>query len=113
MPGADVGSVHDMVTMTFQTRLMGSRRLTETRIKFDFANLNNLNSSVMGTFQAPISGIRLLTMLFIHPYNPHLYRETGVYRVIHSFLIFALKHRLWVLVEAVLTCTHSQCFEQN
>ena len=34
----------------------------------------------------------------------------------HNFLIFALKHRLWVLVrtmEAVLTCTHNLCFEQK
>ena len=28
------------------------------------------------------------------------------------FLIFDPKHRLWVLGEAVLTCTHNQCFEQ-
>ena len=34
---------------------------------------------------------------------------TGVY----IFLIFALKHRLWVLTEAVLTCTHDLCFEQK
>ena len=36
---------------------------------------------------------------------------TGVYII---FLIFALKHRLWVLVtEAVLMCTHNLCFEQQ
>ena len=31
---------------------------------------------------------------------PHciLYSKIGVYRGIHYFLIFALKHRLWVLV---------------
>ena len=29
---------------------------------------------------------------------PLLYSKTGVYKGIHYFLIFALKHRLWVLV---------------
>ena len=28
-------------------------------------------------------------------------------------VIFVSKHRLWVLIEAVLTCTHNQCFEQK
>ena len=49
-------------------------------------------------------------------YTPLLYSKTGVYRGIHNFLsffFFALKHRVWVLVRTVLTCTHSQCFEQN
>ena len=32
------------------------------------------------------------------PYTPLLYSKIGVYRGIHNFLIFALKHRLWVLV---------------
>ena len=50
------------------------------------------------------------------PLTPHFYRIklefTGVYIF---FLFFALKQRLWVLVshEAVLTCIHNQCFEQN
>ena len=42
------------------------------------------------------------------PFTPHFYIVklgfTGVY------IIFALKHRLWVLNEAVLMCTHDQCF---
>ena len=29
------------------------------------------------------------------------------------FLIFALKHRLWDLNEAVLMRTHNQCFSKN
>ena len=33
-----------------------------------------------------------------HPYTPLLYSKTRVYRGIHYFLIFALKHRLWILV---------------
>ena len=36
----------------------------------------------------------------------------SVYRTIGPLvLIFASKHRLWVLAEAVLTCTHNLCFE--
>ena len=31
-------------------------------------------------------------------YTPLLYSKIGVYRGIHFFLIFAPKHRLWVLV---------------
>ena len=42
------------------------------------------------------------------PYTPLLYTKIRVYRGIHYFLIFALKHRLWVL-----TCTHNLCFEQK
>ena len=37
------------------------------------------------------------------PYIPLLYSKTGVYRGIHLFL----------LTEAVLTCTHDICFEQK
>ena len=32
------------------------------------------------------------------PYTPLLYSKTGVYKSIHFFLIFASKHRLWVLI---------------
>ena len=50
----------------------------------------------------------------VDPLHITLHRKTGVYRGIHYFLIFALKHRLWVLVsEAVLMCTYNVCFEQN
>ena len=38
------------------------------------------------------------SMCFIPQYTPLLYSKTGVYRSIHYFLIFALKHILWVLV---------------
>ena len=42
------------------------------------------------------------------PYIPLLFSKTGVYRGIHYVLIFALKHRLWVLVTtAVLARTHN------
>ena len=49
-----------------------------------------------------------MSVCFIPPYTPLLYRKTGVYRGIHYFLFFALKHILWVL-----TCTHNICFEQK
>ena len=45
------------------------------------------------------------------PLKPHFYIVklgfTGVYTI---SLISAKKHRLWILVEAVLTSTHNQCF---
>ena len=54
----------------------------------------------------------------VYPLQPILYSKTGVYRGIHYFPIFALKHRLWVHVrtasnEAVLTSTHNLCLEQK
>ena len=53
-PGADVGSNHDMVMMTFQTRLKNSRKPTQPRIRFDLEKLND--PTVMGAFQAAIGG---------------------------------------------------------
>ena len=50
------------------------------------------------------------------PYTPLLYSKIGVYRSMHYFRIFALKHRLWVLLrtsKAVLTCAHNLFFEQK
>ena len=50
----------------------------------------------------------------LHPLTPHFYiLKLGFTGVYIFFLIFALKHRLWVLVEAVLTCTHVLCLEQK
>ena len=60
-----------------------------------------------------------MSVCFIPPYIPLLYSKNGVYRGLHYFLIFALKHILRVPVrtaslnEAVLTCTHNICFEQK
>ena len=39
-----------------------------------------------------------ISMQYIPPHTPLLYSKTGVCRGIPIFLIFALKHRLWVLV---------------
>ena len=52
--GADVGSDHDMVMITFQTRHKNSRKPTQPRIRFDLERLNDL--TVMSAFQATIGG---------------------------------------------------------
>ena len=44
-----------------------------------------------------------MSVRFIPPYNPLLYSKIGVYRGIQYFLIFALKHRLWVPTINVLS----------
>ena len=44
-----------------------------------------------------------ISVSFIPPYTPLLYSKTGVYRGIHYFLIFALKHILWVPTIYVLS----------
>ena len=53
-PGADVGSNHDMVMMTFQTRLKNSRQPTQPTIRFDLEKLND--PTVMSIFQATLGG---------------------------------------------------------
>ena len=46
--------------------------------------------------------------------KPHFYIvKLGFTRVYIIFLISAQRHRLWVLIEAVLTSTHNLCFEQK
>ena len=54
-PGADVGSDHDMVMMTFQPRIKNSRKPTQPRIKFDLEKLND--PTMMSAFQSTI-GVR-------------------------------------------------------
>ena len=53
-PGVDVGSDHNMVMMTVQTRLKNSRKPTQRRIRFDLEKLND--PTVMSVFQATIGG---------------------------------------------------------
>ena len=43
-------------------------------------------------------GLHHAKMSCTPPHTPLSYSKTGVYRGIHYFLIFVLKHRLWVLV---------------
>ena len=52
--GAEVGSDHDMVMMTFQIRLKNSKKPTQPRIRFDLEKLND--PTVMSAFQATIGG---------------------------------------------------------
>ena len=40
----------------------------------------------------------IMSVCFIPPYIPFLYSKTGVYKGLHYFLIFALKHILCILV---------------
>ena len=48
------------------------------------------------------------------PLTPHWYIvKLGFTEGIHYFLIFALKHRLWVRVRTASVYTHNLCFEQN
>ena len=54
-PGADVGSDHGWVMMTFQTRLKNSRKQIQPRIRFDLEKLND--PTVMSALQATIGGI--------------------------------------------------------
>ena len=72
-PGADVGSDHDMVMLTFQTHLKNSRKPTQPRIRFDLEKLND--PTVMSAFQAvvgdrftPLSA--LVKVLIWTPWSP-------------------------------------------
>ena len=53
-PGADNGSDHDLLMMTFHLRLKRTSKQKHTRLKFDFENLKDPN--VLKTFQAIIGG---------------------------------------------------------
>ena len=44
-----------------------------------------------------------MSVKYIPPHTPLLYSKTGVCRGIPIFLIFAPKHRLWVLVRTTLS----------
>ena len=53
-PGADIGSDHDLVMMTFQVRLKMARKPNQPRLRFDLEKLRN--PDVACTFQATIGG---------------------------------------------------------
>ena len=53
-PGADIGSDHDLVMMTFQVRLKKTRKANQPRLRFDFEKLRD--PDVACTFQATIGG---------------------------------------------------------
>ena len=54
-PGADIGSDHDLVMMTFQVRLKKARKPNQQRLRFDLEKLRDPN--VACTFQAPIPDV--------------------------------------------------------
>ena len=53
-PGADIGSDHDLLMMTFRLRLKKTSKPKDTRLKFDLEKLKDPN--VLETFQAMIGG---------------------------------------------------------
>ena len=53
-PGADVGSDHDLVMMTFRVHLRKANKQNETRLKFNLEKLKDPN--IHKTFQAMIGG---------------------------------------------------------
>ena len=53
-PGADIGSVHDLLMMTFNLRLKRIIKPKHTRLKFDLEKLKD--PKVLETFQAMIGG---------------------------------------------------------
>ena len=52
--GADIGSDHDLVMMTFRVRLKKTKKPTQSRLRFDLDKLRN--PDVAGTFQTTIGG---------------------------------------------------------
>ena len=53
--------------------------------------------SVIGFFVVCYMHQDNMSVCLIPHYTPLLYSKSGVYRGIHYFFIFALKHILWVL----------------
>ena len=53
-PGADIGSDHDLLMMTFHPRLKRINKAEYTRLKFDLEKQKDLN--VLETSQAMIGG---------------------------------------------------------
>ena len=53
-PGADIGSDHDLVMMTFRVRLKASKKAKNTRLKFNLDKLKDPNISSL--FEARIGG---------------------------------------------------------
>ena len=53
-PGANIGSDHDLVMMTYRIRLKKTEKPTQSRLRFDLDKLRN--PDVAGTFQATVGG---------------------------------------------------------
>ena len=69
-------------------------------MRLSFCMFNYEKNKINKTDLTPVNSIHKdnVSVCFIIPYTPLLYSKTGVYTGIHFFLIFALKHRLWVLI---------------
>ena len=64
--------------------------------------LHGLSSPRNGNFKTFNASGKHVRAIYT-PYTPLLYSKTGVCRGIPIFLIFTLKHRLWVLVRTAST----------
>ena len=53
-PGADIGSDHDLVMMTFRIRVKKARKANQPRLRFGLEKLSDLG--VACTFQATVGG---------------------------------------------------------
>ena len=53
-PGADIGSDHDLMMVTFRVRLKKARKPNQPRLRFDLDKL--MNPDVACTFQATTGG---------------------------------------------------------
>ena len=53
-PGADIGSDHDLVMITFRVRLKKTKKPIQSRLRFDLEKFRN--PDMAGTFQATIGG---------------------------------------------------------
>ena len=79
------------------------------------SSINALREKISGPEHGPLASCITQTRLCnVDPLKPHFYIVklgfTGVYII---FLIFAQKHRLWVLVRTASPSTHNLCFDQK
>ena len=65
-------------------------------------------------FPLPQKGDITKTCLYnVDPFKPHIYIVKVGFTGVYIFLIFAQKHRLWVLLRTASPSTHNLCFVQK
>ena len=77
------------------------------------SDMNGTNRPAIQHHPSKQQSIMLTCPCIVYPLMPHFYIVKLGFTGVYIFLIFALKHRLWVLVrtdEAVLPCTNNLCF---
>ena len=82
----------------------------------DFVNTRGrLNATVLTSTHDLMLDIMLTCPCNAYPRTPHFYIVKLGFTVVYIFLIFALKHKLWVFVRTAssLMCFHNLCFEQK